>query len=68
MKHKVFLIAIVLLHFTSPQIVSSQVVFDLFSPDNKILTHIKIADNIEFEVLYDSLIIIEYSEILSLKI
>jgi len=64
MKNKVFLIAIVLLHFTTLQIVSSQVVFDLFSPDNKILTHVKIADNIEFEVLYDSLTIIEYSEIL----
>ena len=44
-------------------ILKGQAVFDLLSPDEKILVHVKVSDNIEFEVLYDSLVIVEYSEI-----
>jgi len=54
-----FLIFIITTSFT----LRGQAVFDLFSPDEKILVHVKIANNIEFEVLYDSVVIVEYSEI-----
>jgi alpha-glucosidase len=63
MKKNPFLVVIISLLIVFIGNAQAQVVFDLFSPDEKILTHIKIADNVEFEVLYDSLIIIEYSEI-----
>lgn len=63
MRNKVLPVTIILLHFFIPQLVQSQAIFDLISPDGKILTHIKITDNIQFEVLYDSITIVEYSEI-----
>jgi alpha-glucosidase len=63
MKKNPFLVVIISLLIVFLENAQAQVVFDLFSPDEKIVTHIKIADNIEFEVLYDSLTIIEYSEI-----
>ncbi len=63
MKTKILVYAILLLQFILPQILHSQVVFDLISPNKNIITHIKIEDNIEFEVLYDSVLIVGYTEI-----
>jgi alpha-glucosidase len=56
-------VVIILFVLSIISLCKSQVVFDLFSPDKKILTHIKVSNNIEFEVLYDSAVIVEYSEI-----
>jgi len=63
MIYKAFLALIISIQFLIPQLVNSQVVFDLLSPDEKIVSHIRVEDKIEIEVLYDSTIIIEYSEI-----
>ena len=67
MIYKAFLALIISIQFLIPQLVNSQVIFDLVSPDKKIVSHIKIEDDIKIEVLYDSIIIVEYSEI-SIKI
>ena len=56
-------IVVILLLIVFTGTAKAQIVFDLLSPDGKILTHIKAGDNIEFEVLYDSLTVVEYSEI-----
>lgn len=59
-KHFSFFLLVIFsgLHFISAY---SQAVFDLKSPNEKILTHIRFSDRIEFEVLYDSVQIVNYS-------
>ncbi|MBL7104353.1 MAG: glycoside hydrolase family 97 N-terminal domain-containing protein, partial [Bacteroidales bacterium] len=46
-----------------PIVLQSQVVFDLKSPNEKIITHIRFSKIIEFKILYDSVSIVDYSKI-----
>jgi len=56
-------IPLIYLFISFSVILNGQVVFDLFSPDERILVHVKVSENIEFEVLYDSVLVVEYSRI-----
>ena len=46
-----------------PIVLQSQVVFDLKSPNEKIITNIRFSKIIEFEILCDSIPIVDYSKI-----
>ncbi|MBN2173638.1 MAG: glycoside hydrolase family 97 protein [Bacteroidales bacterium] len=58
---RIFVMAFLLGVF--PCQVKSQVIFELFSPDKRLLTNLRISEQIEFQVLMDSVIIVDYSAV-----
>lgn len=57
----IILLFLFLVSFVNP--LSAQEIYDLESPNGKILTHIRFSDKIDFEVLYGSKTIVGYSTI-----